>query len=391
MMLQKHILTLLILFFALHFISVEARAETLSSGTAQKLSYRYGQSRSGYSTAKLSPNLSIKWFINTRLTDKYIFAPKMTNPLVGEAGILYFGDLEGNFCAFDISKKKIIWRQKTIGHVQAGATISDDNIYFGDNKGYLYSLNKKSGEVLWRQKYNVEILSAPLVIENEIYFTDLSDTLFCVSKDSGKRLWKVKLDTFTRDIIVRDVAAPAYSDGKLYQGFSDGYLYCFDTKTRKNLYKKMVGGIEGINDVDTPAAVDGDTLYASSFDGNFIAIKTANAKTKWKIMLDGSGYPGFNDNDLIIASRGGTLYNVDKSFGNIIWETKLSPNLIAPVITDKYVFAASEDYLYVVDIKSGKVLFEFEPGSGINSEIYLTDDALYFLSNKGYLYCFMAE
>jgi outer membrane protein assembly factor BamB len=353
-----------------------------------KTTYRYNVKRSGYADLNITPPLKLKWFFNTNLKKDYIYNPKVNCSLIGEGDTLYFGTLENSFCAFDAAKKEYKWRYNTVGDVQSSAVLFGDKIFFSDTKGYLYCLNKETGEVIWRNEFKNEILSSPLAVEDKIFFTDMDDVLYCITKDSGSILWKVEINNYLRSVVIRAAASPSYGNGLIYQGFSDGYLYCYDMVTSNEVFRKKVKGSGILYDVDSPAAVDGNTVYSSSFDGNFMAINALNSTTKWEIKISGNGYPAFNDDSLIISSNDGILYRVDKDFGSIIWERQLSKNLTPPVITDDYVFTASQDYLYVVDIKSGEVRYEYEPGSGINSELCLINDYVYFMSNKGYLYCF---
>jgi outer membrane protein assembly factor BamB len=381
-----------ILFFAAVIIKgAPFYAATSENPATKKAAYRYDFKRSGYVRSAIAPPFRMKWFVNTSKKDDYKYAPKVNYSLIADGDTLFFGTLEKSFCAFDTVTKEYKWCFTTIGDVHAGATLFDDRIYVGDAKGYIYCLDKVTGELKWQRAFSNEILSSPLIEGEELYFTDMNDTLYCISTKDGSLLWKADNSNFSRDIIMRGIASPSFSGGLLYQGFSDGYLYCYDIETKDEVFRKKVKDSGIFHDVDSPAAIDGDTVYASSFDGSFIAMHLNEAKSKWELKLKGNGYPAFNDNDLIISSGDGTLYKVDKEYGGIIWEKELSINLTPPVITDDYVFVASEDYFYVVDIGDGEVKYEYEPGSGISSELCIIGDNLYFISNKGYLYCFKPE
>lgn len=399
---MKRIPDLLIVFFLIFLTGSELFAGAIDSGIAgnnfagnsfagEKLTFRYDNNRSGYTHEKISPPLTLNWFFNTNSNDDYIFKPRVYSSIVGEGNTLYFGSNKNFFCAFDAEKKAYLWRFETNGAVESGATISGEKILFGDSKGYLYCVDKNSGKIIWQNSFKLEIISSPLIVGDKVFFSDMSDSLYCVFLDTGKLVWKKEIESYLRNIIIRGTASPSYSGGLVYQGFSDGYLYSFDAETFKERFRKKVKAENLLNDVDAPAAVDGDTVYVSSFDGNFAAIDSKEPESKWELKIKGNGYPAFNEDALIIAAADGALYRVDKKIGNVIWETKLSANLTAPVINDDYVFVASEDYLYVVDIKSGRVAYEYEPGSGISSEPYIYGGYVYFISNKGYLYCFKSK
>ncbi len=368
-----------------------ASAEDALSLDTAKLTYRYDANRSGYVDSTIAPPFALQWFINTAPAAKYVFNPKINCSIIGEGDTLYFSTLQEEFCAFDVQSKEYKWRYSTAGRVQSSATIAGDKILFGDTKGYLYCLNKLTGAVIWKRKFKVEIITSPLVVNDNIYFTDMSDTLYCVSLDAGKIIWRSSVENYLDKVVIRGTASASYSDGLVYQGFSDGYLYCYDTAAQKERFRKKVKEEGVFYDVDSPAVIDGDTVYTSSFDGSFIAIHKDKPAIKWELKIKGNGYAAYNDDNLIVSSNGGVLYNVDKVYGTIIWEKELSENLTAPVITDNYVFTASRNFFYVVDISTGVTKYEYEPGSGINTELCVIGDYVYFISNKGYLYCFKSE
>ncbi|MFC1856251.1 PQQ-binding-like beta-propeller repeat protein, partial [Thermodesulfobacteriota bacterium] len=292
-----------------------------------KETYRYDIVRSGYADVDVSLPLKLNWFINTTIDGNYYYDPKVKCSIVGDSGVLYFGAVEQKFSAYDTATEQFKWSYQTAGNVHASATIVGDEIYFGDSKGYLYCMNKISGELEWKRRFNNEVLSSPLIVDDRIYFSDMDDTLFCVSNEAGEVIWKVESRNYVRDVVIREVTSPSYSNGMVYQGFSDGYLYCYDAKLGKEIFRKKVRREGMFFDVDSPAAIDGKSVYTSSFDGRFIAINSTTPTSKWEIEIKGNGYPAFSGSDLIVSSSDGVLYKVDKEYGNILWEKELSPNL----------------------------------------------------------------
>ena len=381
---------LIIIAILTFFASSQVHAAEQGSAN-QKVTYRYDFKRSGYTDAQVRPPLELGWFFNTNLSDEYIYNPKINCSLIGEGSRLYFGTFNKTFTAFDTEKRAIIWQFKTEGDVHAGATMDGEKIFFGDSKGFLYCLNKNSGKLMWQRSYDNEILSSPLVAADRLYFSDMSDTLYSISTQTGDAKWKVAVENYLNNIVMRGVTSPAYSDGLIYQGASDGYLYCFDAETSEEKYRKKVKGGGKFYDVDAPAAVEGKVVYSSSYDGNLIAVSSDEPKTKWSAKVKGNSYSAFNKDALIVSSSEGALYRINKDVGSVVWESELSEHLTAPVITNDHIFVASEDFFYVVDINSGEVEYEYEPGSGINSELCLIGDRVYFVSNKGYLYCFKSK
>ena len=81
-------------------------------------------------------------------------------PAVAE-GVIFLGDLQGNFYALDALTGMGLWRFQAEGGISTSPVIAGDQVYFGTRDGFLYALNRFDGEVSWRLSLGASIDISP--------------------------------------------------------------------------------------------------------------------------------------------------------------------------------------------------------------------------------------
>jgi alcohol dehydrogenase (cytochrome c) len=75
-------------------------------------------------------------------------------------------DEPGNFVAFDVVKRKVVWRVVSPAPFWAGAVATASGLVFtGDMRGYFMALDARSGELLWRFQTGSGIIGSPITYE----------------------------------------------------------------------------------------------------------------------------------------------------------------------------------------------------------------------------------
>jgi alcohol dehydrogenase (cytochrome c) len=75
-------------------------------------------------------------------------------------------DIPGNFVAFDVVGRKVLWRTVSPAPFWAGAVATSSGLVFtGDMRGYFIALDARSGEVLWRFQTGSGIIGSPITYE----------------------------------------------------------------------------------------------------------------------------------------------------------------------------------------------------------------------------------
>jgi len=102
-------------------------------------------------------------------------------------GLLYVGDLGGNFYCLDAETGKRVWTHKTNGAVYASALVADSKVYIGTQKGqFLIFAAGREKNVLADMKLDSPI-HAPASAANETVYISTMKKLYAVSR-GGKQV-----------------------------------------------------------------------------------------------------------------------------------------------------------------------------------------------------------
>jgi outer membrane protein assembly factor BamB len=182
-------------------------------------------------------------------------------------GSVYFGCRDGHFYSLNANTGKLLWKVDTGGSwVLTTAAVKDGVLYITTSDTYLFrALDAKTGTEKFRFKANGYLYSSAALSGNTAYFGDFSGKLFAINLTTGKSSGtfstegriensKTLLNKDTLDFIYlirsKDTAAyatsvavmsqlyklgpivssPAISNGVIYFGSADGYLYALNLK-----------------------------------------------------------------------------------------------------------------------------------------------------------------
>ena len=288
---------------------------------------------------------------------------------------------------------RILWTHELARYHGAFGTpaVGREHIYIGD-KG---DLDGESGQLLallkdrepptgitegpgllqdgeWSAAIEGGIVGAPVLAEDE--------SLVLVVSDNGD-VYAFNTTGSSRDRQVWSFTAggqvwstPAVSDGMVYVGSLDQYLYAISLDRElpagdsRLLWKyKTDGAVMG-----SPVVLDGPSgrmVVAGSVDRKVYALGASDGELLWSFTGDDWIWadPVADDDHIYVASMSGTVYALDRA-GNRVWETKLedgSPVVARPVVQgEDIVVATDEGKLFRLDTGNGQRVGGFHDLSG---------------------------
>ena len=179
-------------------------------------------------------------------------------------------------------------------------------------------------------------------------------------------------------------SSPAVSDGVLYFGTTDNYLYALDIQTGQEKWKFQTGGPVR----SSPAIFDG-VVYESSDDGYLYAVDAETGQEKWKFQTGGPARssPAISDGVLYFGSNDGYLYAMDAGQGTEKWKFQTGGAVSSsPALSGGVAYFGSRDgYLYAVDTESGTERWKFKtelPAAALWSDVAVSDGVVY-ITNSG--------
>ncbi|MCA9064101.1 MAG: PQQ-like beta-propeller repeat protein, partial [Planctomycetaceae bacterium] len=186
------------------------------------------------------------------------------------------------------------------------------------------------------------------------------------------------------------VATVAIADGRVYAPALEGYLYCLDLQTGKEIWKyrsiddpnpkKFAPGFKAA------PLVSGDHVYLGDEDGFLHAVNRNDGRVVWKFATGGeiAGCVAEFADKLLLASWDSWLYCVNRD-GKEVWKFQTQDRInCAPGVADHFTFLAGcDEHLRVVDLNNAQEVRDVAMGSFLIASPALVDDLLYVGMHSG--------
>lgn len=265
-----------------------------------------------------------------------------SSPAVAD-GVVYIGDLDGVFHAVDAASGKARWTFKTGAEIKSSPVVAGDRVLIGSYDGSLYCL--KDGKQLWRVRTENYVHGTPALFEGVAYISGCDEIVRAIRLTDGSELYQFPsggytgaspsvvngvayYGTFANDVIAASLKAkkivwrfahpqrkfpfyssPAVTQGKVFVGGRDKYVYGFDAATGKPAWSFATKAR-----VDSSPAVAGDRVFIGSNDGRVYGFDVAKGGKVWEYEI-GSGVtasPAIAQGRMVVGAQDGQVY----CFGN---------------------------------------------------------------------------
>ena len=192
---------------------------------------------------------------------------------------------------------------------------------------------------------------------------------------NGELLWKNKVPGSF-------FGAPAFTSTRVFGLTQQGMLYAWDKTNGKLVWQQhysdqFQGSLSAANNLLFFASVSGAVFGASQQDGHQVWSHKGDYEFITKPVVSG--------NFLFLGGWSSKLYCF-KTDGTVNWTFKTGYVMVQNALVENNVvyFTAHDNYVYAVDVPSGKLLWRFsaiEPGNLIR-----LNDSLAFASRQGVVY-----
>ena len=220
----------------------------------------------------------------------------------------------------------------------------------------------------------------------------------------------------------RVVSSPAWSNGVLFFGSDDGWVYAVDAQSGRQRWRFRTGG-----PVPASPAVAGGIVYVGSYDGKFYALDETSGELVWKFATEGErrfearGLHGFlpknqtiadpfdvflsspliADGAVVFGSGDAHIYALDAASGALRWKVAAGDVVHAsPAYADGLVFVGDwASRLLALDIRTGAERWRFQAGTdellhnqvGFQSSPAVADGVVYVGCRDANLYAIDAR
>ena len=250
-------------------------------------------------------------------------------------------------------------------------------------------------ELLWKYKTGGAVYSSPAVSNGVVYVGSYDKYVYALDADTGAVKWKYKTDSWIW-------SSPAVSNGMVYVGSRGGYVYALDANTGAMKWKYKRGDSvysspavsNGVVYIGT--RICGDHSGANKTVSNYMYALDADTGTvKWKYTTHfyAKSSPAVSNGVVYIGSDlGNNMYALDADTGAVKWKCKTGGDVdSSPAISNGVVYVGSkDDYVYALDANTGAVKWKCKTPFYVMSSPAVAGGVVYVGSGM-YIYALDAE
>jgi outer membrane protein assembly factor BamB len=201
--------------------------------------------------------------------------------LTAGGGVLVAGVHWGALYGNDLKTGSGLWKLDQDGLRDRGASpVLHDGLFYVISRKSIFVIEPQTGKIVKQKEIperNLENTSTPLITGDRIIFGTADKGVVALDKESLAVIWNtptgqslVYTTPYTTTPFATVESSPVLSNGTVYFGASDGYLYGVTAKTGEVVWKTRTGSPSFAS-----MAVSGNTLIAVDFSGNVYAFTSA--------------------------------------------------------------------------------------------------------------------
>ena len=145
--------------------------------------------------------------------------------------------------------------------------------------GLLEARRGQDGSVIWTRPLAGNLTATPTIAGDRLLCSVDDKTLLVLDIETGEPLWSQTLG--------ERPATPLVVDGKIYVGAKTNFLYSFDERSGRELWRWRTGG-----DIVGEPAVDATHLYFVSLDNLLRALDRRSGNLRWQRALSSRARSG---------------------------------------------------------------------------------------------------
>jgi outer membrane protein assembly factor BamB len=291
----------------------------------------------------------------------------------------------------------------TAADFQSSPTVVDGIVYVGAPNRFVYAVDAGSGREVWRFETSGHVAATPAVAEGRVYFgSEGGDKQFyAVDAKTGHPVWKRSLGWVW--------AGAGYAAGKLFVGTGEGDIVGLRAATGDILWKRETTG-----PIYTTPATDATSAYTGGFGGHYYALDQQTGDMRWAHFIPSGQYaahpltPDSNApvvlGDRLFSAVGSSVFALDTKTGRRVWDQPIGSGGmdVTPAADGRQLVVSDikwetnganigDTRLVSLDIKTGKVLWQYSPGGGLTGAVFARDRLFFASTSNPHVACVLAK
>ena len=292
----------------------------------------------------------------------------------------------------------------------SGITVNEETIYLSSGP-QVYAVALKNGTQIWQYPpeadAKVNFYAAPVLTADgtQIIISSYNSEIHSVNPENGLKIWsftipssKSGLDIWPFNLLgesknpVRFIASPLVTAEGIFAPASNNTLYALD----------LEGGLQWEYQTDDPLwaspiwSENCECIYQVSMDHHLYALNAESGKLIWKSEDLGGPMvspPAISESGLIIVSTfNNEVIALDESSHDVEWRYATNDWAWAsPLIDGEQVYVSDignngdPSTLYALELATGDVLWQIQPGGSIFDAPLVQDDLIYISTDTSSL------
>ncbi len=189
---------------------------------------------------------------------------------------LIYGNSKGEMIAWDLAKKKVLWRNQYTGSIYATPSLYKQFVYVGTITGEWYVLDIRSGKQINKLVLGKPIIGESVVDGNFVYVSAGND-FYKMKATTGEMVWK------NTDVEGQLQGKPLVTASEVIFGAWDRHLYCLDKISGKLIWK-WNNGRSGVlySPANVVPVVNDGKVFIVAPDRYMTAINLSDGQTVWR-------------------------------------------------------------------------------------------------------------
>ncbi len=284
---------------------------------------------------------------------------------------------------------EIVWKFPKTNGWNANALLLDGKVYTAGagTDVIAYCLNQKTGDVIWKGRTNSASYytspgakKTPQIVDNSLIVR------------TGSKLNRFNLETGKKEFSKRYYTGinNATNSESIVNIFNN-VISCNDSDTGNQIWSfKPKGEVTG-----QPASTN-NAVFVTSTKNTCYKVNKQNGAVLWEKSFNATirGNISYADDKVLVGFKSGLLIALESESGNEVWRFKSDKEepraydfFGSAIAEDGYLYIGSADkFIYCLDGKSGKKLWEFETQDWNRSRPIIVDKTIFIadLSGIGY-------
>jgi outer membrane protein assembly factor BamB len=274
---------------------------------------------------------------------------RLTPALINNS--LFAASQNGTISHLDAKTGALLWKVDAGNPITAGVGTDGDTIVVGTEKGGVLAFNTQ-GVLRWRAQVSSEILSSPAVGQGLVIVRSLDNRIFAFDAQTGQRRWAVQRTA--PSLILRTSPGILITSTTAYLAMPGGRLLALSLKDGSTRWEAIVATgrgsteLERLVDVSGMPVIQNDDICVTSYQGKLACYEPITGNLKWSIAFSSDVGPALDENAIFVSDENGYVSAVSRKNGIIAWQnTQLAYRKLSTPVSSSKTIAVGDGLGYI--------------------------------------------